>query len=472
MCINFVHYFKLWYNLTDLKIPRMPGFLQKIWHSFIDKLSALLRFVYFSFIPRRRNYRYLLVALVLIFVFFAGVCAFAADPPAAPPAAPAPATSSSAPAAPNTGGGGLLDDVIMLLNSVLFAICRMLGWVALKIFAMIVLISSYNDFITSAAVTKGWALLRDVCNLFLVLILLVVAFAMILRVKEYGSTQMLFFVIRAAILINFSKLICGLIIDFAQVVMMTFVNGYAATAGANLVEGLGLANLMAFGSGGSVTGAPVTTFDIFLTLWIAIFMLIMTIIVTFFILLLLLLRIVQLWILVVTAPLAFMSKAIPVKKLQSYVGKWWDTFTGTVMVGPLMAFFLWLSLLVMSNPSDLTSQFPDTAKLEATSKGASPGMGGLGLQPMIQGAIGLCMLMAGLMAAKEAGGVVGSMGSDFSKYATSAAKAVGGKMSGYSQPVFPRAFDCGSTDEMLSFREAVSATEYTFPLFFWKERLC
>jgi len=407
----------------------MPGFLQKIWHSFIDKLSALLRFVYFSFIPRRRNYRYLLVALVLIFVFFAGVCAFAADPPAAPPAAPAPATSSSAPAAPNTGGGGLLDDVIMLLNSVLFAICRMLGWVALKIFAMIVLISSYNDFITSAAVTKGWALLRDVCNLFLVLILLVVAFAMILRVKEYGSTQMLFFVIRAAILINFSKLICGLIIDFAQVVMMTFVNGYAATAGANLIEGLGLANLMSFGDAG--TGGGIGAFDIFLTLWIAIFMLLMTIIVTFFILLLLLLRIVQLWILVVTSPLAFMGKAVPVKKLQSYCGKWWDTFTGTVMVGPLMAFFLWLSLLVMSNPSEL--MITDTEKLEAQSKGSNVTMGNLGLQPMIQGAIGLCMLMAGLMAAKEAGGAVGSMGGDFSKYATSAAKSIGGKMSGYSQ---------------------------------------
>lgn len=458
----------------------MPEFLRKIWHSLIDKLSAILRFVCFSFIPRKKVLRSLLLASVFICTLAVGFYALpremdfsnhqiyqggqlealAAPTPeeqAALDAAEAevaaaeaeaakkaeaeaaakkdaestPATSPSAPAAPNDGGGGLLNDVIMLFNSVLFAICRMLGWVALKIFALIVLVSSYNDFITSAAVTKGWALLRDICNLFLVLILLVVAFAMILRVKEYGSTQMLFFVIRAAILINFSKLICGLIIDFAQVVMMTFVNGYAATAGANLIEGLGLANLMAFGNTGS---DAVGSFDIFLTLWIAIFILIMTIIVTFFILLLLLLRIVQLWILVVTSPLAFMGKSVPVKKLQAYCGKWWDSFTGTVMVGPLMAFFLWLSLLVMSNPQDLMIAGQDgAAKIEAQSKGANSGMGSLGVQPMIQASIGLCMLLAGLMAAKEAGGVVGSMGGDFAKYATSAAKAVGGKMTGYSQ---------------------------------------
>jgi len=381
----------------------MPGFLRKIWHSLSDKLSAILRFVYFRFIPRRRWQCYSVITLVFVFTLVVGSGAFAAE--------------------------SVGDQILTLLNNVLFYICQMLGWVVLKIFALVILISSYNEFVTSSAVTKGWTLLRDVCNLFLVLILLAVAFAMILRVKIFGSTQMLFTVIKAAVLINFSKLVCGLIIDFAQVVMMTFVNGYAATAGANLVEGLGLSKLMAFPAGGA--DKIIEPFDIFLTLWIAIFILIMTAIVTFFILLLLLLRIVQLWILVVLSPLAFTAPAIPVKKFQSMGGQWWDTFTGTVMVGPLMAFFLWLSLLVMSNPQDL--MIKDTGKLEAASPNTNKNIGVTTLPAMTQAAIGLVMLMASLMVAKQAGGVVGSMGSKMADATTKAAKSIAGRMSGYSQ---------------------------------------
>ena len=44
----------------------------------------------------------------------------------------------------------------------------------------------------------------------------------------------------AAILVNFSKLICALIVDAGQVFMLTFVNGYAATGGANIIAGLKL----------------------------------------------------------------------------------------------------------------------------------------------------------------------------------------------------------------------------------------
>jgi len=160
----------------------MPEILRKIWHSLIDKLSAILRFVYFSFIPRNRSKRYWLVGLVVVCVlalvipFVVSTYALAApgDGPdldlgdtseaaevsdAAAEAKNAEAakiaeeknaakqagsssSSSSSPAATSSTTGGLGDKLMMFLNNILFAICQVLGWVALKIFALIVLISS------------------------------------------------------------------------------------------------------------------------------------------------------------------------------------------------------------------------------------------------------------------------------------------------------------------------------------------
>src|SRR6056297_3728405 len=88
----------------------------------------------------------------------------------------------------------------------------------------IVAFSNYKNFIHEEAIKHAWEIIVSFCNMLFILILLVIAFANILNIDSYKIKNTLPKVIIMAILINFSLLICGLLIDFSQIFMMTFVN--------------------------------------------------------------------------------------------------------------------------------------------------------------------------------------------------------------------------------------------------------
>gem|GEM_PF-2554778 len=398
----------------------MTSHLRKIWYYFLRKLMGLFQFIKFVLIPKSRWGK-----ISLISVFFLLFIA-------------APIAQASIPSLAEIG-----DYILYGVNWLFFQLASALGWIAMKIFALVILVSAWNDFVDVPAVTKAWVLVRDVCNLFFVLALLVIAFEVILQVKKHDPVKNLYVLIVAAILVNFSKLICALLIDFGQVVMMTFVNGYSATAGANLVNGMGLTKMMqlsdlkTFGDGQGVATDAKNVPDnsqLFLMIFIAIFMLIMIIMVTFFILVLLFLRIAQLWLLIATAPLAFVLEAIPVGGMKSKASDWWKKFGWTVAVGPIMAFFLWMSLLVMSTAGDTDSPIKknfDATAIEAKSSAKGGPVSKFSVVgQMAQTAIGLAMLLASLEYAQEAGGMVGGAAGKMKDTAGKTAKFLGKKMTG------------------------------------------
>ncbi|MBI5077442.1 hypothetical protein HZB94_03610 [Candidatus Falkowbacteria bacterium] len=376
---------------------------------FWSKLKKAAQFAKFLFLPRHRAHKVVLIFIIVFAIFFISSGVYAA------------------------AGGDLaipgLDWLFSFLARLLWGIAYMLGWIAMKLFALLIVFCSYNDFVTSAAVNKGWVLTRDISNLFFVLVLLVIAFCQILHVEKYKLQQILPTLLIAAVLVNFSKLICALMIDFAQVVMMTFVNGFAATAGANLINGLGLTKVMQMDSSSVDSASKLTGLEVFLAMSLGIFVILVVIIVTFFILLLIVLRIVSLWVLIVLSPFAFVLEAVPVGGLKEKAAKWWSTFGRTVAIGPIMAFFLWLSLAVMANPEETIKIESDA--IEAKSKGAVTTKMSY-INNLAQSAIGLAMLMAGLMAAQEAGGIIGGAAGKMKAWTETAAKGVAGKMSGYS----------------------------------------
>jgi len=111
-----------------------------------------------------------------------------------------------------------------------------LGYVLTVILTVLINVASFNNIIDVPAVVTGWVIVRDLCNMFFVLILLVIAFSTILRRENYSLKKALPKLIIAAVLINFSRTIFGLITDFSQVIMMTFVSSFAVFGGNNLVE--------------------------------------------------------------------------------------------------------------------------------------------------------------------------------------------------------------------------------------------
>ena len=128
----------------------------------------------------------------------------------------------------STGVGAAVASV---LGFIALLITSVVGLLITLVIQVLINVAQFNNIINVQAVSTGWVIVRDLCNMFFILILLVIAFAIILRVESYQWKKMLPKLLIMAVLINFSKTICGLIIDFAQVIMLTFANGFSQGSG-------------------------------------------------------------------------------------------------------------------------------------------------------------------------------------------------------------------------------------------------
>src|SRR3989344_5611627 len=121
--------------------------------------------------------------------------------------------------------GGVKAEVVQdFINYIMLAVSFILQWVlffmgklVLLITNVVVDVAQYNSFVTAAPVMSGWPLVRDVVNMFFIVVL-----------------------------VNFSKQLIGLLIDFSQILMLTFVNGFKAAAAGNFVKALKLDKMMTF----------------------------------------------------------------------------------------------------------------------------------------------------------------------------------------------------------------------------------
>ncbi len=301
-------------------------------------------------------------------------------------------------------------------------------------------LAQYNDFTSVQGVVDGWKALRDLSNMFFIVILLIMSFATILKFEAYGYKQVLRKLILMAILINFSKTIVGLVIDFFQLIMLTFVATWKDVAAGNITSALGLNRIATFKNSGKEAPGGLEIFASIVAAYLfAGIFLVLTCIVVFGFIIMLLARIIMFWILVVLSPLAFLANAFPAT--QQYFSQWMSALTKELIVGPVMAFFLWLSFTIVG---DSTSKENIQKKMEGIqSKQASqelvgqangsdqskaePNIGNLteATSPsnVLTYLIGIAMLIGSLKVTQSIGGVASGIGS---KAATAAKGAVVG----------------------------------------------
>jgi hypothetical protein len=182
----------------------------------------------------------------------------------------------------------------------------------------------------NSVVSAGWAVTRDLANMFIVLGFVVVAIATILRIRNYEAQKLLPSLIIVAILINFSPLICGLIIDASNILTKFFLKGGVPS---DLMPSLleQLSNMFAkddwkitVGMGaGYMLGNYISMlcFGLLFGIFIA--------------------RYVILWLLVIFAPIAFLCYIFDFTK--SYFKQWWDNFFKWCIMGIPAAFTLYLA---------------------------------------------------------------------------------------------------------------------------------
>lgn len=298
---------------------------------------------------------------------------------------------------------GVGDAVATVIGWITYVIDYVLGYILTVLLGILVNVATFQNFIDVTAVTTGWVIVRDLCNMFFVLILLVIAFATILRVESYNVKKLLPKLIIMAVLINFSKTICGLIIDFAQVIMLTFVSGFADNGASNFVTMFHIDKyLSAPTSAKDLKIQETNGWTVALGLIAGSIALLITLIVVVVFIAALVMRVVMLWIYVILSPLAFLMAAFP--EGQKYSQQWWSEFTKNVITGPVLAFFLWLALLtVKESAAKLTM---DASKVvvggTTTTCAGSDLFCTANLQTYI---ITIGLLMGGLMVTQQIGGI-------------------------------------------------------------------
>lgn len=341
-----------------------------------------------------------------------------------------------------------------------------LGLILALIMQALVAVAQYSNFIHAPAISNGWVVVRDVCNMFFVLILLIIAFATILKVENYSYKKWLPKLILMAILINFSKTICGLLIDFAQVVMLTFVNAFKDMAAGNMVTALGIQDILTLADNSETVGF----WEIIGAYLLGLIYIIIAMVVIVTMLAMLVMRIVMIWIYVVLSPAAYLMSAFPGG--QKYASQWWSEFSKNLIVGPVLAFFIWLSFVSLQT-QDISGDFP-TSTRSTTEVASEVGISGpsdenasstamAASQASTPGAfikfiIAIGMLIGGLKISQEIGGAAGSIAGKGMSKINKGALVAGGAIGGFA---LARAKQAGRTVRNQSLGLVSAATKGT-----------
>lgn len=260
----------------------------------------------------------------------------------------------------NSIPNAIISGLLSMINLLLIWIIQLIGGL-MSIFTLILTkVAQYNGFSNQQQVIGGWTIVRDLINSFFIVVLIAIAISTIIRFQQFNFRSTLPRLILAAFLVNFSRTICLIAINFSTSVMTTFVTPLEGLIPAFGV-GLRLPALIAMRdttlgrlyNDGSLTFPSLTT-DItkqtneygllisgIISSVLAIIMMMLALggIATFAIILIF--RILTLWFLMILSPLAFFLWGVP-GRASGYWGQWLDEFVKHIIVGPVAAFFLYI----------------------------------------------------------------------------------------------------------------------------------
>lgn len=245
------------------------------------------------------------------------------------------------------------DMLSFLGNQVANAVASLVTYTILAIGAGFVRLSLYllNNIVLSGKVITwsytqlsnplinvGWTLTRDLTNMLFVIVLVIIGLGTALKLKDYEGQKLLPNLIGIALLINFTPVILGVMVDAANIVMNFFLSGLGgfdvfgrvlATQQAILAQTLKGGDLLSFVVQVQVlTGCSIIT-SVILLAFSALFAV----------------RYVAIWILVILSPFAFACQILPQTK--DTWKDWWNHFIQWCFIGPAAAFFLYLGNYMM-----------------------------------------------------------------------------------------------------------------------------
>jgi hypothetical protein len=211
--------------------------------------------------------------------------------------------------------------------------------------------TSLNAMLTAEAIRETWGLVRDILNMFIIMILLFSAFATVFQYSKYNYKSILMWLVIMTLLVNFSYPITLFVIDFSNSLMYTILQyTFKSAPSFSMITAAGgpfaeITKYIDYTSGRNDKSE-------LLMMIIFIFILAMTILA---IAIILLIRTIALAIIIVLSPIGFIGKIV------NKDGGWWDHLFKYAMAGPLIAFTLLLSVKLMSASITATKTLNGTA---------------------------------------------------------------------------------------------------------------
>ena len=225
-----------------------------------------------------------------------------------------------------------------------------------------------KNILDSSFAKDGWAVTRDLANMFFIFILLYIAIATILEIAAYNAKALLARLIIVALLLNFSLFFTRVIIDASNILALAFYNGIYASEtyqrggekfeASSFVTGLsvtpkgisvGLVSSFDPQKLFGVTNENATEIGKFVKdnygKLIFVFLFGTAILLSaawafFAVALLFITRVVILWFLMATAPIAFAAIILP--KTRKIFEMWWGELISKSFCVAVFLFFLWL----------------------------------------------------------------------------------------------------------------------------------
>ncbi|MEI8174505.1 MAG: hypothetical protein WCG28_00980 [bacterium] len=268
----------------------------------------------------------------------------------------------------------------------IFQLPSLLLWLSAQFFDVMINLG-ISSSVTSASgfIPAAWAIVRDISNIFFILILLYVAIQTILGMG-HETKKIIVRVIIIALLINFSMFFTKIIIDSSNILALVFYN--KLDVGTRNANGTDRPSDPALQGGKDIAGGMWKTFDATRLITSDTIRLLGTTTVngvtttsggmpfalkfgimviagsimlfaayTFFIAGLMFIgRLIELWVLIIFSPFAFMSWPLPALAGAEYLGwnAWLKRLIATSFMAPIFMFFIYLIFMLLPHMSTFT----------------------------------------------------------------------------------------------------------------------
>lgn len=286
-------------------------------------------------------------------------------------------------------------------------VASFLMMIAGMMFDYSLMLSITKDFINQDFVTSSWTIVRDFSNMLFIFILLYTGVETILGVGNWRRTVLM--VVIMALLINFSLFFTKVVIDAGNILAVGVYEALGSSPGSGkpneisgtLVSAFQPQNFIVASAEGTSSGEALIVFAISIAVSLSVAWVFFMIALVFFG------RILAFWFLMIVAPFAFISIALPKGNI---FNEWVDTLLKQVFIAPLFLFLMYIIMKIV-----------EAKPLEKYLVASASGAGGLADKILLPVLIATLLVVA-LMKTKD---LVTKMSGDFGSLG---AKIAGGVM--------------------------------------------